>query len=382
MARQGTWFGGLLPDLGISEALFNKGTYSTQPKFTGSTQDPVVQNYNKQVDNGGVLGKSTATSYGSGTAPSISSVSYTNKSSNNSNSNSNSTNNLSKEARDREKKVRSTISDRANRFKSSINNLMNVLPQYEMEDTNYLDANFGNSLNALSTARDQGLNKLNVSRDNVNQMSTSSIRDLEQDMRNQMMATNMQLGAMGAGDSSASQIMAPYAFSKLGSNARADILGQRNTQLNDIQLKESDLITAYDTEKSTIETEKNNALQQIRSFYRQQLSQLNEAKMNADDMEMEAISNLETGLLDRALNELSSVQDYVRQRQAELDTWTRNRLAQLNDSRITMSNNANFDPRAIVSQELPGLSGFDDNVGDPMLNLGFRRNKQDNRFGQ
>lgn len=247
----GSWFG--LPELGLSELL------GGNTKSIGGTGASIysVPDYRSKASlltpyaqaggaGGSVKGDSDSIVYNSyPSAPSatrdVGSTGYNLQEATNS----------QKEADER---TRSSINDTYKSYTKELDRLAGYLPNWEREDTNQLIGNFDYAGQQLGVARDTAMNKLGISRSNVEQNTAKSINDLQQNLRNMMKATNMQLGAMGAGDSSASQVMAPYAYAKLGSQNRNQVLDQRNSQLSDIDMKELDVISVYDTEKIKLES--------------------------------------------------------------------------------------------------------------------------------
>ena len=65
-------------------------------------------------------------------------------------------------------------------------------------------------------------------------------------------------------------------------------------------------------------------------------------------------------LLDDARNRLAQVQAYTLQRNAELESWVRNRTAQLQDMRIQLGQMGDYDVQDLVRMSMPGVSA---NVG-------------------
>lgn len=368
----GSWLG--LPELGISEMLGGNKTSLYNPRQISDAQrNP----YSKGGSVGGVnvLGtKTVPTTYYGAPSPQRTAGVYT------SNSGNSDISSLQSDKSAQESKLRSSIKERGSSYKSYLDNLAGYLPQYEAEDTNFINEGFQSSLDNLTQAKQAGLNKLGINRGKVDQYKANSIQDLQADLRNQMMATQMQLGAMGAGDSSASQVMAPYAFAKAGSQARSGILRDANSQYAGIDSQEQDLTLAYDTERSNIERDKIDALSNIKADYRNKFLQIQEAKNYANDRQRGALENLEMSLLDEVSGKLSQVQSFVLQRNAELEDWARTRFQNIGETSQKVSNPTDNTQR-IGYDELPGLSTQTTTGVDYSYNpMALMRNKRQDLF--
>ena len=376
----GNWnvFGYNLPEFGITEK-FGGNTNSLQTGYkanSGPTNNN-LSSLNSGGNSGSVLGSSapspirTFQSSGGGS----SSGGNTNISSNGM-----SESDYQKELDRQRDKTRDAIKDRAGSYLKDLDRLAGFLPQYEQEDTQFVNQNFDLSLNNLTQAKEGSLNKLDTSRGQVRERKAQSIADLQQDLRNQMNATNMRLGAMGAGNSSAAEIMAPYAYAKLGTQARTQLQNQSNSQLADLDMKEQDVIVTYDTEKTRVEQEKIDALNNIKSYYRDRFLQIENAKSQVRDSEKASLENLQMSLLDDARNRLAQVQAYTLQRNAELESWVRNRTAQLQDMRIQLGQMGDYDVEDLVRMSMPGVSanvgGSEDYQYNPLALMRKRNEEQ------
>lgn len=344
----GNWLG--LPEFGLTEALGgNKSSVYNAIGNTYTSQGVPSMGYSKvpSPTAGSTLGVSTAQPYSS---PSYNAVPNTKV---------NATidqNALEQERKARENQIRGNISSKANQSRSFLDDLSRQLQGYQQQDESSTRGMFDQVIGGVQSARDTGLQKLGYAREDVGQRTGSAINDLQQNLRNLMRATGMQLGAMGAGDSSASEIMAPYAFSKVGSNARAEVMNNANSQYNDINMKEQDIITTYDQEKTRLESDKISALSAIAQDYRNKFVRIQEAKNYANEAEKDALNNLEVSLLNDVSNKLSAVQNYVLQRNAELDQWANSRISSGWDTAQRIGDTSNYQAKEVSYNALPGLS--------------------------
>lgn len=347
----GNWLG--LPEFGLTEKLpgTNKSSIYNAIGNTYTSQGVPSMGYSKVPEN-----YSVTTNQPYSPVPTYNPVPNTKVSTGGSGGGSVDPQALEAERKARENQIRGNISSKANQSRSFLDDLSRQLQGYQQQDESSTRGMFDQVIGGVQSARDTGLQKLGYAREDVGQRTGSAINDLQQNLRNLMRATGMQLGAMGAGDSSASEIMAPYAFSKVGSNARAEVMNNANSQYNDINMKEQDVITTYDQEKTRLESDKISALSAIAQDYRNKFVRIQEAKNYANEAEKDALNNLEVSLLNDVSNKLSAVQNYVLQRNAELDQWANSRISSGWDTAQRIGDTSNYQAKEVGYNALPGLS--------------------------
>lgn len=237
-----------------------------------------------------------------------------------------------------------------------INQRAAALPGYQAQDTGYVTDQYGNMVKSLQQGQQSAQEKLGLAGQAVQANKATSIADLGSNLRQMMNATQMQLGALGAGDSSASQVMAPYAFSKIAAKEGAGIQRQANQQLADIESKKVDLQSTYNTQLAGIEQWKGDQLNQLTQYYRGLQSQIEDAKMNASAERGQQLQQLEVGLFNTATQKAQQIETEARNYQASLSQWATQRIAELNNARMAMTQNANFDPQQMTFNELGGMN--------------------------
>lgn len=149
---------------------------------------------------------------------------------------------------------------------SNLNALKRALGNQQTAARTNIDELYGTSRSNLGSARDQSLRTLeNVSEQN-DANRVRSLRDLQQGIRGSMQGFNNQLGALGAGSSSAADL-GGFAFSKLGAQGTTDInesFGQNATQIG---LRQQDVESEFGRQLAELDTWKNNNIRNIVQEY-------------------------------------------------------------------------------------------------------------------
>lgn len=256
------------------------------------------------------------------------------------------------ERRKREEEARKNINAG---FDQYVNNLQGLIPTYEGQMNTALgnaEAQYQNIFGGLQEQKQSSLDKLQGQAGQVKTMAANSIEDLKRNLNQTVRGMSMQLGAMGAGDTSASQVMMPYAYTKLAGVQEGGIQRQQNDQLFQIQQAEMDTENQFNTLWRQTETEKINSLQNIRDTYGGYINNVRNAIANAPVERARALQGLLEGLLTEASNKLTALESQDRQYKASLQDWAMGRMAELNNMKLEIANSANFDPLQIGFNEL------------------------------
>ena len=252
---------------------------------------------------------------------------------------------------------------RANQVRNTINsgydaltgNLQGLIPFYEGQQNTQLQSAqdiYNQIRSGLGQTRDTAMDKLGIARNQVQSNVANNVKDLQKNLLGVIRNTGMQLGAMGAGDTSASNVMAPYAYTKMAGQEYGKIQRQGNDQIFQIQTQERDTENQYNQMVNQSEIEKQQQLQGIRDQFGGIIAQIRNQMANVPAERAQALANLETNLLQQAQSKLSQIEGYYMNLQGELQSWAQNRMSQLNDAKIQFSQSGNFNPQDIVWQEL------------------------------
>lgn len=177
------------------------------------------------------------------------------------------------------------------------------------------------------------------------------LRNLEDDIRNQMEVAGTKIGIAGAGSSSAVG-QASEALARVGQKARGSLLEGVNEQLTSINNLASQ-------ERSKIGQWKQDKLGEIVSFFQNKMDELSFQKANAQKERKVAVEELIRDAQNQFVSALSGLDSEIRTYAQQVDTWEKQRQAELEDyarrtgqsaaqgSKITDSALAMFDELAM-----------------------------------
>ena len=177
------------------------------------------------------------------------------------------------------------------------------------------------------------------------------LRNLEDDIRNQMEVAGTKIGIAGAGSSSAVG-QASEALARVGQKARGSLLEGANEQLTSIN-------NLAAQERSKIGQWKQDKLGEIVSFFQNKMDELSFQKANAQKERKVAVEELIRDAQDQFVSALGGLDSEIRTYAQQVDTWEKKRQAELEDyarrtgqaaaqgSKITDSALAMFDELAM-----------------------------------
>jgi len=259
------------------------------------------------------------------------------------------------QARERESALRNQIGSGFDNLKQGYSDLVPYYSQEGDRRVGQVADTYKTIFSGLDEAKQAGMSKLNLSREEVGRRAANSVQDLKQNLNQVMRNTGMQLGAMGAGDTSASQVMAPYAYTKMAGKEFGGIARQANEQFGTIDQKGVDLEQEYGAMYNQTEIEKSSQIEAIRSDVGSQIARIREMIPQVDAQKAQALAGLEQSLLTQAQQALTQIQAEDRQRKDSLQQWALQRVAQLNDAKISIQDSANFNPTEIMYNEIRGV---------------------------
>lgn len=268
--------------------------------------------------------------------------------------------------------IRDSINSGYNDIFSQLDNLAGLIPGQQKA----AEENTQSTYDKLSTGINQGLDNANKTIDITKQQIQGgvdkSVSDIQNSLRSLLKSAQSQVGAMGAGNSSVAQTLLPYAFSKQYGQQRANIQGQANSQFTDLAKKALDVQTTFNQQKMSLDQWQSEQMQSIRDKYAGQLQDIANAKINATGQRLQALTSLQTNLLNAAQTELLTLKTNAQNLQTQIAGWAADRLATLDNLKLTQQNNANYNPSQIVYNELQGLgmTGKGATQSQSPLNLG------------
>lgn len=278
--------------------------------------------------------------------------------------------NLSDEVRRREQETRNAIESGYNDY---VNNLMGLQSQYETNKSESLGSAskvYDQLFGGLTEQKQSNLDKLQAGKQEVQARQASSIKDLQQNLSNVLRGATMQFGAMGAGDTSATRTMLPYAYTKMAGAQEGDIRKQSNDQQFQIEQQSRDTEAKFAEMWRQTEVDKETQLQGIRDYYGSAIQNVQSAMARAPADKAQALAGLNQSLLQEALANLRNLEAEDRQNKENVKTWATNRMSELNNMKLQLAGSANFSPQDILWNELsvqgasPGTSNQGMNFSD------------------
>lgn len=241
------------------------------------------------------------------------------------------------------------------------NRLNQMIPQYQgwaNKAKQNLGQGYESIFNQLKQAKQTGLSNLDVSRNQVKSRENQSIEDIQRNMRDVIRATQMKLGAMGAGGSSASEVMAPYAYTKLGGQQAGLVQRQANDQFFEIDKQVNDTKNTFEQLMSKTEQDKVGKMQEIEDKYNSLIANIQDRLAQAPVQEQQALANLAQSFAGQKIAELSQIDAEDRAMKQRIAEWGSKRLAQLHDYQLQLQQKSNFSPQELVYQELKPMGAL------------------------
>ena len=200
-------------------------------------------------------------------------------------------------------------------YDTKIGGLRSILDTLNpQQDAAVLNVNnqFQNQSNALQSQKAIGERNLGLAGEQVQAGKVKGIADLNRQVQTMGMSYNNQLGAYGAGDSSAAG-MVQQALSGMASRNRADVLGNANQQQQGIDLQMQDLNTEFTNQQKMLDDWKNTSLTDIATKFLQQRQQIQQQMVGADADRYQALAQLDANYVNQAMQQLGTLEAQYRQ---------------------------------------------------------------------
>jgi hypothetical protein len=205
-----------------------------------------------------------------------------------------------------------------------------LLPEQRAEFAGGVEQLVGTQRAGVETERMGGVRRLEAAGEEEKGRAKSTLRDLEQDIRNQLQARAIYFGSIGAAESSA-PLMASEAITKAGLKARSGVLTARNQALNQIALKVQDVNDLASTQLQKIEQFKAEKLYEVSQWGINRLNELGTAKAQATGQQQQAINQAISNTQTDLTNRLRQLDDAVTTYRQSIDAWKMQRQADLED---------------------------------------------------
>lgn len=269
-----------------------------------------------------------------------------------------------------EAKIRGDIESGYGQYASGLQGLQSTYETSRDEALSSAGKTYDQIFGGLSDQRTANLEKLQAGKQEVNARTASSIKDLQNNLQNVLRGATMQFGAMGAGDTSATRTMLPYAYTKLAGAQEGNIRGQGNDQLFQIDQEQRDTELNFTNMWRQTEVDKETNLQGIRDYYGEAIRNVQSEMARAPLAKQQALAQLNQSLFSEALQNLRQLESEDRQQKENLRSWATSRMSELNNLKLELAGSASFSPQDIVWNELqvqganPAASGQGMNYTD------------------
>ncbi len=249
--------------------------------------------------------------------------------------------NIDTEAANREAAARAQEEQRINQIRSNISGaydpVFGELDRQLGHVPGQQDA-LSTSVNTLSdqqtgyvnTEEQNNTAKLEGSKANEQANAKSAFTDLSDNIRNLLQGAQFYLGSRGASDSSAAGA-ASEAIIQSADKTRGKILQTRNQALSAIDGKINDVQQLASTQRTKINDYKTNKLQEIVQWGVDRVNELNTQKAGAEGQKASAIANLIENTQQEFMARLQKLDDDVFNYKQSVDTWEKQRAADLED---------------------------------------------------
>lgn len=184
---------------------------------------------------------------------------------------------------------------------------LDQLPQSQSIANLQLQQNYQDNMNQLQGAHDQGVRDLGIARDTVNRNRAMSLDDIAKQVEQMGMSYNNQLGAYGAGNSSAAGLIQQALAGQAAKN-RQSVLQGSTDQLQAIGNQQNDLETQFQQQHTALDHWKQSQAAQIMDTFNQQMRQLQESIVNAQGDKAQYLANYQPQLVQQAIDGLSKLQ--------------------------------------------------------------------------
>ena len=234
-----------------------------------------------------------------------------------------------------------------------INSYIGALPGQRAMQENIINKQADAARAGLDTSFNRNTTDLNTQENQINQNKARSINDLVHNGRSLMQAMNNKLGTMGAGSSSASDVLVPYGIAQAQNKEGANINQQVNTQLQAVNTEHNRLKQDYDTNVAQLQQERMSNLlslgqqfSQISRSLQDQLSTASAAKAQALNGQyaatVDAVNQAAQQIENSYQSQLQQVNDYYTNYTPTVNTdlgTVSNNVSNINTSGITVGNN-------------------------------------------
>lgn len=210
-----------------------------------------------------------------------------------------------------------TINAGADATKSKLSNLLRTLDPQEAVAKGKVLNQFQTANNDLLRSRATGRRNLNYADQQVQGEKIRNLRTLGDQIRQMNFSYANQLGAFGAGDSSAAALIS-NAVAQQGANNRGDIMRGASDQQTQIGFQRDDLEQAFTTNMGKLDEWKQRSLADIVTSFSEKKNAIQEAMQTADATRYAELAQLDAQFTSQALDTLKGLESTYEQQANDL----------------------------------------------------------------
>lgn len=234
-----------------------------------------------------------------------------------------------------------------NQYFSQLDNILGNLEGQKTSQESTIQGQYQQGVGDINLQQTQGLEDLAATTRKTEASQTKNLSDLSGSIRNQMMAGQNLLGARGAGDSSAANMYA-YALTKLGTQARGELMGRYAEIKNEIAGRITNLKNTVANELNRLSAIRNQALNSVAQWFAEQQNAVYQAKGAGAQQKSQEILNY-------AMQVAQQANASFQNRQAMLQQWALNNASSLQQAVTNLQAISGYAP---VQPSKPAISGM------------------------
>lgn len=270
--------------------------------------------------------------------------------------------------------VQDALAGYRNTANSTFNALEGQLDPWRQQSEGYINEQHALGMQDIQSQQQAGMDQLGAQRQRVETNQVRNLKDLANAISQSYNTFSNQLGVMGAGDSSAANVMLPYALSRMEAQQRGGINRASSDAYSGIDDRETQL--------GHMVTQETNKLNQARMSEMSRLADwFNNARMQVTQMRGNAARAMAENVLQEAINRARSIEDQYAARQNSLRDWATSvsqNVSQLGQNLQAVSNPA-------LLGTLPQFQGVNSTMGgvtptNYSAPVGFGTGREDDRL--
>jgi hypothetical protein len=229
-----------------------------------------------------------------------------------------------------EKEQRGEISSAYDDIFSQLDALLGQYPGQKQEMLGHVDTMADAQRGIVESERARGVQTLEGQRAKQQDLAKSSLRNLEEDIRNSLTAAGRYLGVRGAGDSSAAGQMSE-ALAKAGQKARSGVLQTRDQAIAEIGQRISEVGQIASEQLLKVDQFKAEKALDIANFFQSKIEALEAERRSATAQRGQALANIIQNTQGQFIESMRALDAETRNYKQSIDMWQMQRAAEMED---------------------------------------------------